>query len=254
MGATVQFSVNNAMEGTMILLLSILLVTCIWKKRLFLTTTPLIYLLSFSILVHIVRIVIWSMYLQDVLLKYGALPFRFIYILEYISLYSITVAFYYYMEALVIAGYQNIGVTYKPHQFIHTALVEWGIVTSLIYAGALFVPSLYRVEMGREIFSIPAYIFLLVMIKFACVCVIVLIIRHRKVINKHDALLSVFFVLFISFFSIIDELCNLCVSYVLMSLMIFLLYVRIDLHKGLLLERQEIEVVGEIYDNKSWRF
>ena len=84
MGATVQFSVNNAMEGTMILLLSILLVTCIWKKRLFLTTTPLIYLLSFSILVHIVRIVIWSMYLQDVLLKYGALPFRFIYILEYI--------------------------------------------------------------------------------------------------------------------------------------------------------------------------
>ena len=48
MGATVQFSVNNAMEGTMILLLSILLVTCIWQKRLFLTTTPLIYLLSFS--------------------------------------------------------------------------------------------------------------------------------------------------------------------------------------------------------------
>lgn len=127
MGATVQFSVNNAMEGTMILLLSILLVTCIWQKRLFLTTTPLIYLLSFSILVHIVRIVIWSMYLQDVLLKYGALPFRFIYILEYISLYSITVAFYYYMEALVIAGYQNIGVTYKPHQFIHTALVEYEV-------------------------------------------------------------------------------------------------------------------------------
>lgn len=242
MGTTVQLSVNIALEGTMILLLSVMLATSIWQRKLFLTTTPLIHLLSFSIAMHIVRIVIWHMYLSDALLIYGATPFRFVYFLDYLMGYAISGAFYYYVEALVISGYQKAGIVYKAPKKLRIIMISWGVVSSLVYLGSLYVPSFYHVENGQEVSSIPAYIFMLVMIKFACVCVIILIIRNRKVLNKHDTMLTVSFILIASVFSVFDEIYKLCVSYVLMSLLIFVLYVRIDLHKGMLIERQGKEI------------
>ena len=44
-------------------------------------------------------------------------------------------------------------------------------------------------------------------------------------------------------FVIVDEIFELCIGRVLLALFVFMLYVSIDLHKGLLLERQEKEIV-----------
>ncbi len=240
---TVQLSVNIAMEGTMVLLLSIVLLTCLWQKKMFVTTTPLISLLSISILVHLVRIVIWSMFLQDFLLKYGLMPFRFIYILEYVIHYASTVIFYYYMDAIIKARYKEAGLNYQASKHIYTTMIVWGVVTAIGYAILLFIPSLYHVEMGREVYSIPAYVVLAIMIKFALFCVLVLVIRHRKIMHWQDAVLTVLFIILFSVLNVIDEMYGLCISYVLMSILVFLLFVRIDLYKGLMLERQEKEIV-----------
>lgn len=237
-----QYSVNLAMEATMALFLTFLLITCVWQKKLFSTTVPLIFLLGFNVLTHIEHIAMWIMFICDVLLKYGATPLRIVYIIDYILLYATSLAFYYYIEALVKEGYKDIDVVYEPNRHVHALLSVWGIVSSLVYSVLIFVPSLYHIENGIEISNPVSYVGLHIIIKFAVICSIALIIRHKKVISNHDAVLSVSFLILISIFSIIDDEFRLCISYLLLSLLIFILYVRIDLHKGILLERQEKEI------------
>lgn len=237
------YSVNIAMELTIILVLALLIITLIWQKKLFVTTIPLIYLTGFILMMVVVQVVVCIFMLLNVPEEYGAMPMRVIYILDYISSYGSGVAFYYYVEALAIDGYRNSKTVFSPPQYTKTLFISWGIVTTVIYAGLLFVPSLYHIEKGVAVYSIPAYIVLHIITKFAYLCAFTFIIRHRKVIGKQEAGLSFIFILLISVLTFVDEIYNLCVGHVFMAIYVFLLYVKIDLHKGLLLERQEKEIV-----------
>lgn len=239
----VQYNINISIEVTILFFLAILLVTLFWQKNLFSTTIPLIFLTSFIILTLINQIVTWTLLSHNVLATYGAMPMRIVYTLDYIFYYSVSVSIYFYVETLVKDEYKHIGATYQPPRYIYTMLFAWGIISSLLYAVLLFVPSLYRVENGEDIFSIPAYICAHIAVKFACACAIALILRHRSVIGKPEAILSLCFILLICTFVVIDELCGLCISYILTSVFTFILYVRIDLHKGLLIERKEKEII-----------
>lgn len=242
MDTLVQYSVNIALEASMLLVLNILLVTCIWQRKVFTTTVPLISLIGFIIMAIVEQIATNGMALYDVPAKHGLMPIRIVFILDYLFGYGITVAFYQYVEALVKDGYKNIGITYKPKNSMKIAIILWGIVSGLAYSALLFVPAILRLENDEVIFSIPAYVLLQFMTKFAIVCTAVSIIKNKKVLDRNEATLSIIFLGLISVFIIVDELCGLCISYVLMSLFTFIIYVRIDLHKGLLLERQQKEI------------
>lgn len=226
----------------MILLLVIILITLIWQKRLFITTIPLIFLTSFIILTIIEQIVTWILLIRNGLVEYGAMPMRIAYILDTPFSYGASVAFYYYAEALAIDGYQRIGVTFKPNKHIKPIIIAWGVAITLIYSVLYFVPSLYRVENGKEVYSMAAYVALHIVTKFACICALAFVIRHRKVIGKHETAVSIVFIILASIFVVVDELYHLCIGHVLLALFVFVLYVSIDLHKGLLIERQEKEI------------
>lgn len=243
MGSIVQYSVNIAMESILILMIAILFATCLWQRKVFPTTRPLIFMSSFIFFLLINQIVTWGFLIQDVPVKYGAMPMRIVYVLDYTLFYCISVAFYNYVEELVKEECRSAGCVYKPKKNIKIIMIVWGIGASLLYAGSLFVPNIFRIEEGVDIYSSLAYVFMHISIEFAFVCAIILLFRYQKVIGKHEALLSLCFIIFASLFSVVDELCGLCISYVLITLFTFILYVRIDLHKGLLVERQDKEIV-----------
>lgn len=242
MGMNLQYSVNIAMEATILLVLIIMLVTLIWQKRLFITTVPLIYLTVFMILLMIVQIATWTILSLNIHIKYGAMPLRIVYILDYIFSYGLTVAFYYYVEALAIDKYNRIGVAFSPRKYVKTIIIAWGLALTTLYSVLLFVPSVYHLENGKAVFSIPAYIVLHISTKFACICALIFIIRHLDVIGKYEAALSFVFTILISVLVIFDELYGVCIGYSLAAIFVFIIYVSIDLHKGLLLERQEKEI------------
>lgn len=242
MGNIVQYSVNIAMEATILLVLIIGLATLLWQKKTFATTVPLIYLTSFIVVVIIVQIVTWVMLIQDVPLKYGAMPMRIVYILDYVFSYAFTVAFYYYIEALAQEEYRIAGVAFIPKKNIKTFMIVWGIVTAVFYSAALFVPSWYNLENGHPVYSIYSYIGMHILSKFACICSLVFVIKHRKIMGTHAVLLSFTFITMIAGLVVVDELLEVCIGHVMIGLLAFLLYVSIDLHKGLLLERQEKEI------------
>ena len=243
MGMLIQFSVNIAMETAIIMVLTIMLVTLFWQKKLFITTTPLIFLSGFIILLSIVQIFTWAMFIRNIPVEYGELPLRIVYILDYVISYGVSVALYYYVEALAIDGYKNVGVEYRSRKHVKRIIIIWGVISSIIYAVSVFVPSIYHLEGGEAIFSIPAYILMHITSKLALVCAFIFIVRHRKIIGKYEALLSLIFILMISVFVVIDELYDLSIGHLLMALFVFMLYVSVDLHKGLLIERQKKEIV-----------
>ena len=243
MESIVQYSVNIAMEGTIILILFVLLITCFLQKNFLSTAIPLIFLSSSIILSLTVQIITWILFIRNVPTEYGANPMRIVYIFDYIFTYCTSIAFYYYISSLIKDGYEYIGVKYRPKKYIKNVILIWGLLTSLMYAVIIYVPAIYHVENGVAVYSIPAYVCMHIMVKFAYVCTLSMIIKHRKVIGKTEATLSFIFVILESVFIIVDELCGLCISYVLQSLFAFILYICIDLHKGLLLERQEKEIV-----------
>lgn len=238
-------SVNIAIEGTMLFVLIIMILTMNWQKKLFSSTVPLIYTTSFIILNLVVQIVTWALLNEDVLHVYGLTPMRIVYILDYFSFYGASAGFYFYIEALGSYGYERMGVTYNPSKKIKKLVIAWGVVTTFIYGAALFVPYFYSMENGVPVFSVPAYVFMHIISEFACVCCMLFLFRHRKAIGKPEAVLSIVFIIFVSAFAVVDELFELCIGHMILAIFIFVIYVRIDLHKGLLLERQEKEIAEE---------
>lgn len=237
------YSVNIAMEATILSVLVIMLVTLVWQKNLFKTTIPLISLTSLIILNIVDQIVTWLLLIKDVPAIYGAMPMRIVYVFDYIFSYGATVAFFYYMEALAIDGYKNAGITYNAKGNIKRIMIIWGVVTSLGYMVVLFIPSIYRVVDGVTFYSIPELLILHVVSWFAAICDMVFIFRHRKIIGTKESALGFTFVVFIAVFFVIDELFDICIGHIIFSMFIVILYVSIDLHKGLLLERREREIV-----------
>lgn len=239
----VQFNVNIAMESTVLLLLIIMILTLLWQKRLFITTAPLIYVAALISLITIIQIVEYVLLINNTLVESIFTPLRILYVLDYFFSYGASVAFYYYVEALAIYGYNHMGITYSPKKCIKSIMSLWGVITSIIYSVAVFIPALYHFENGMPVFNVPAYIGIHIAGKFAFVCALVFIIRHRDVIGKHECGLSFIFIILASVFIIVDELCEVSIGHVLMALFVFMLYVNIDLHKGFMLERQEKELV-----------
>lgn len=237
-----QYSINIAMESTMILVLAVVLITCLLQKRALHTTNALVYLLVSIILLLINQIVFWSLFIGNVHQKYGEDSLRIVYILDYVLVFSITISFFYYIVALIKDGYKQIGVSYNPGKTLQLIIFAWGILSIIIYLAGVFNPTLYRLEDGAPVYNVAIYVILNIMSKFACVCGIVLLIYHRKVISKQETFLSITFILLASLLVIVDELSGFSVSYILISLFALVLYVRIDLHKGLLLERKEREI------------
>lgn len=242
MSNIVQFSVNIAMESTILLMLLIMIFTLFWQKKIFITTVPLIFIATQISLVTIVQIIGYALLINNVTNEYGT-PMRILYILDYVFSYGASVAFYYYVETLAQDGYMRMGVTYIPPKKVKNILIIWGIITSVSYAVSVFIPSLYHLVNGVTIYSISGYIAIHIVGKLAFVCALIFVIRHRDVIGKHECGLSFIFIILASVFVIVDEIFELCVGRVLLALFVFMLYVSIDLHKGLLLERQEKEIV-----------
>lgn len=237
------YSVNIAMEVTMILVLAIMLITVIWQKHTFLSTVPLIFLTSCIIVNLVVQVITWTFLINDVPTLYGAMPMRIVYALDFISLYGASVAFYYYVEAIAVASYEQVGITHTPRKITKKILHVWGVVVSVIYIVALFVPSVYHVEDGETFFSIPAYIIMHIITEFACVSAILFVFHHRNVMGKHVVMTCIVYSILVSGFIIVDELFELCIGRVTVAISTLILYVSIDLHMGLLLEREEREIV-----------
>ena len=243
METSILYSVNIAIETTIILVLIIMLITLFWQKNLFITTIPLIYL-SFSIIfMSVLQICFWLIMISGIQSEYRSIPMRIIYILDYIFSYGSGIAFYYYVEALAIDGYKNIGIEFKPRKHVKTLIFAWGLITSIVYSVFLFVPSMYHMENGIEVYSIQSYVWLHIIIKFAYICALIFIFQHREIIGKYEAGLSIFYIILVSVFVVVDEVYSLCIGHVVAALFVFTLYVSIDLHKGLLLERQKNEIV-----------
>ena len=242
MVANLQYVMNIAMEATILLVLVIMLITLFWQKILFRTTAPLIFLTSDIILMIIVQIVTWIILDLDLEVVYGAMPLRVVFVLDYVLSYVASIALYCYIEALAIDEYSRVGGVYEPRKHAKNTIIAWGIVTTAIYSVSLFIPSLYHLEGTQGIFSIPAYIGMHIFAKFGYICTLIFIIRHRDAIGKYESWLCFASIIILSAFFIIDELYDLCIGHVLMVIFVFLLYVSVDLHKGLLLERQEKEI------------
>lgn len=242
----VKYSINITMEAMMILILMALLLTCFWQKKRFLTTKPLLYLTCAIILTLAVQIVKWSMLMFNVPAVYNGLPIRIIYIVDYFLAYSIGTAFYFYVEALAKDGYRDIGDEYVPKKKINRGIFIWGILTTLIYAALLLTLFIYRIEQGMALYTTISYVCLHIAVKYAFICALVLIIRQREFISTVDMAISISFIIIASVVIITDEIYGFCFSYVLLAISTFVLYVRIDLIRGTIIEKQE-------KDNLEWK-
>lgn len=243
MSEIVQHSVNIALLVAMLLVLAILLITCAWQRNKFTTRTPFIYMISFIMLFLADQVVNNVLELHGVSQGSDLMPIKVVYILDYLFSYSMTVAFYYYVEALVKNGYSATGTTYQSKRSVGVLLISWGVVTNAVYGVLLIISPTVRVDSGNTSLTVIGYFLLHIVAKLACIFTAVLIFRNRKVLPRHEAILSLAYLVSISVFVVVDELFGLCISYVIMALFAFVLYVRIDLYKELLLERQEKELV-----------
>lgn len=238
----VQYSVNIAMESTILLMLVVLFFTCVLQKTYFPTTKAFLFLQLSVIAILIVQIVTWSLLILEVPVKYGAMPMRIVYILDFILYYYLSVIFYYYVEALVIEAHEKIGTEYVPQQKVKKFIIIWGVLSTLFYGIMLCDPAIYHLENGVAVYSILGYIIMHILVKVAAFCALILIIKNRKILNKQEVILSSIFISLTAILIIVDETMDLCISYVVISLFVFILYVRIDIHRGILLERKEREI------------
>ncbi len=238
----IQYYINISAETTIGLLLLLLLFSSIWQKPVFKTTIHFRTMLVLMISMLIVQIVTWSFLISGVPEKYGEIPMAVVYSLDYVLYFRVTIALYYYVEAIVTEDYMQKGVIYTPSVGTHKLLYGWWTVTSLLYIIFIHIPSIYHLENGEIFFSIPAYIIMHIVAKFGILCIMILIVRQRKILGKFDTVLCLVFSTLISLLVIVDELFGVCSSYIVLSFFIFIFYVRVDLHKGFIMERQEKEI------------
>lgn len=243
LGTTLQYAINIAIETTIIVMMLVLLITCILQRKTTTISSPFIFLICFIVLTLINQIMGWSLLIRGGSNYYEIMLRKTLYFLDYVFSYCVSAAFYFYVETLAIVGYRQIGAAYTPKKHARISVIVWGAVTALIYLWMLFEPNIYSVENGADVYSMSAYVATHIMVKFAFACTLVLIIRHRKAIGDIESALSLIFIILASVLVVADELCGLCISISLLSLFTFIIYVRIDLHRGLLLEKQEKDII-----------
>lgn len=240
MGSYTLNAVNTAVEAIMIIVLSSILLFCFREKKRFFTTSPLMLLTFITVLVlinHIITRSLSSFYLNT------SWPVKLTYVLDYFFGYFEGFAFFLYVETLAKDGYKQNGVEYNISKKTTDSLIIIGLVFTFIYETVLFNTSLLNIENGITYVNVLAYIVMHITAKVACIYALITIVKHKRVIRKNEAIILSSFIFIPMFFIFVDEIFNLCISYMILAFIIIILFIRINLQRELLFEKQERNLV-----------
>lgn len=242
MGNNTIYIINIAIEAVMIAVLSFLFFAYRRQNKRYSTTSPLIFLTSVVTFALAVQIVTWLLFYYDVY-SYNLTPLKIVYTLDYISGYVCGMAFYYYVEALAKEGYTLKGLEYNRNEKIVKYLKVWGIVTTIGYIWIVNLPFIYHIENGVIYYNIPAYIGMHIMLRVPYIYTLITIIKRKDAIEKNEAKVISCFIFVPMFSVILDETFRLCISYVMVSFFTLALYIKIDLERSMIIEKQERNLV-----------
>lgn len=234
---------NFGMEAVMTLVLIVLLITCFFQRKRFSTTRPLIFLTSFNIALLLEQLVSWWLLSQNSAVTMGLTPTRIVYALDYALYYAVAACFYFYVNAHIKDLYADSGKDYSSIKIQNYLVIGWGVVISIVFTICIWNENFYFVQSnGEEWFNEIAYLVMFILGTFAVINSVVTIIRHRKVLGKGEHILMVAYVALPNVLAISDLLNGLAISYVLMSVFIFILYIYIDIRRGSLIVQKEKEL------------
>lgn len=244
MESIIKYSINIALEGLMVLVLCFLLLTCFLQKKRFGTTKPLIVVTSLCILLLANQILTWafSIAYHNHIID-SILPFRIVYGIDFLLFYLVGASFYGYADYVVKDKFDDVGILYKPNVKHQIYLYIWGIIISIIYTIFLFMPWYFRIEEGVFYTNYAAYAPILLAASAPCISAFALAIKSRSIISKLDFTLIVSYVTLPLILLVVDEILLSCISYITLSIGIFILYVHIDLRRGEVIEKQEKNLV-----------
>lgn len=230
------------MEIAMLVVLFFLLVTCYLQKKQFATTRPLTHLTVVNILLLACQALEWLVMRQECLepVPNVLLIKRITYGLDYALYYWVAFCFFRYITVYIAELRAGQGRPEKKMEHWVRFLAVWGAVISAVFMLLIFNERFYYIKAdGQETFHASLY---RVMYLLGLACVIassVLLVRNYRALKRQGFWLLLGYVVLPHMVAYIDVVNGLCISYILTSFFVFILYVEIDLRRGNLILEQE---------------
>lgn len=219
----------------MIVVLAFLLMTCFLQKKRFVTTRPLMHLTVVNIGLLICQVAEWVILRQECLgdVPYAVLLKKITYALDYSLYYWTAYCFFRYISVYLDDLKPFTAEIRRKNEGWSRFLVLWGMGISTAFFLFVFNPRFYYIDFsGREIFHVGLYLLMFLLGTACVVSSCFLLIANYRLLNKQGFWLLLGYVVLPNLLALMDILNGLCISYVLMSFFVFILYVEIDLRRG----------------------
>lgn len=239
------YTANFAMEIAMLLILCFLLISCNMQKNRFSTHRPLILLTVTNMLLSC-QAVEWQIMRMAIL---GPVPHvmlwrQLTYTLDYILYYAVSVSYFHYIAVYIceLCAERKIA---KPHHMRQLLfLIGWGVVISAAYGVMIFNQRFYFLDAGgTEQFNVGIYGLMLLMSTVGMISSCVILIQHYKLLKGGGFWLLVGYVVLPFLLTRADLLHSRCISYLMMSFFVFVIYIELNLRRSAMLMEQEAQLV-----------
>lgn len=237
MGSNDIYIINITGELLMCLILLIMLFTCFLQRKRLKTIQALMYIIIADIFLLVCQIFEWVFMLESLNEPAGMVPTlyilkKFAYTLDYSFYYFVSVAFFYYIRVHI----NDIKAkSQKEESFAFrwvNVLIIWGFVITAIFFALMNTDWFYYLtENNKEMFSPYAYGIMYFLGTFATFLSLFSIIRNRKVLGRINFGLLFAYIITPYIFVVPDLLKGTCLSYLMLSVFTFVLYIHMDLRR-----------------------
>lgn len=239
------YTANEAMETAMLLILSFLLVSCTIQRKRFTINRPLILLTIANMLLLLCQVVEWQIERQALL---GDVPHVMLwrqvtYTLDYILFYVVTVCFFHYIASYICELCAERQIE-KPYPTAHLRfLIGWGVVISILYAGLMSSQRIYFLDaQGNERYHIGLYFLMFFLSTAGMLSSCLMLVRNFRLLKGGGFWVLLVYVV-LPFLAVSRDLSNSqCISYLMMSFFVFIIYIEINLRHGALILEQEAQL------------
>lgn len=259
------YIINIASEIVMSIILIFLLITCMIQRKRSTTIRALLLMTATDLALMVCQIGEWLLTMVGI--KYEIEPQLRVGIiltntLDYLLCYYVSLTFYNYIKRHIGDIYARGGMMilkeerYGKQQIVTEGyvvkekwirvLAVWGIVITLAYVVLMNQEWFFYIDENRNaVFHIGAYLVMYLLTMSTTVSSVVALIKHRKAIGRINFWLMLFYVVPPHLLVIFDLMKDTCITYLMMSLYIFVLYIYVDVRNDRQLAKNEVQIARQ---------
>ncbi len=239
------YAMNGISELVIFSILAFLLFTCILQKKRFITAKPLIGLTIVEMALLICQMVEWGLvYFKAVGFLDDIFYLNKIFIwLDYVLFYGVSVAFYRYIVFHLCSAHEIKGKQVNIDPKWVKGLVAWGVLIAVVFGILMSTDWFHFADVnGGEKLNMSAYIVMYIAGYFGVISSVVTLFKYRYTLLKIEFVFLLMYIIGPNFFVIFDLINGTCVTYLLMAMFVFVLYIHIDLRRGDVIFEQTLEI------------